>query len=84
MKLIICKQALNTTAAQEVAESWELNKEGKAEVTFSQSPTGAFYKEVRDRATKATLFPQDGLAFLNALHARLKKTPFTSSYILDN
>jgi hypothetical protein len=76
MKLIICKQALNTTAAQEVAESWELNKEGKAEVTFSQSPTGAFYKD--------TLFPQDGLAFLNALHARLKKTPFTSSYILDN
>jgi hypothetical protein len=80
MKLTICKQAWNAGAPQEVAETWELGKDGQAEVTFSKSPTGSFYKEVKDKF-KNILQPSDGIAFLTALHDRLKKAPFTNSFI---
>jgi hypothetical protein len=81
MKLIICKQAWNAGGSpQEVAETWELGKDGQAQVTFSKSPTGSFYKEVVDRLNNVVLKPADGLPFLKALHDRLKKAPFSSAF----
>jgi hypothetical protein len=81
MKLVILKQAWNNDAPQEVAETWELADDGKAQVTFSKSPTGSFYSEVKDKKTKAILQPSDGIAFLQALYDRLKKAPFTDAFI---